>query len=1217
MKKPSIHRKQTHNHTIMRKIFLFAMMVVMTILTAGAQSALPTFTTAGGDTAWYYIQFTSGSACLKDNGTTGGVLVTATKANEDAQKWALVGEQSSFKLYSKAGHGVGYNGSRFTTVAAAQSINLQLVRNGDNWEIKNPAITAARNTMNQWGGTGAGKQLGAWDPGDGNNSLGFVVASAVMPTFSTEDNEVWYFIRFVNSQNTVLDQGAGQLARQAKADPVDGQQWKLVGNKDNFQLVSKLGNYAFIGSSSDGNALQTRTGTPYSGGFSLVETTNTTYAPAWEIHDNNVSTANANLNQWRGTTVGNQIGLWAKGDQNNPLTFVAPGQMTYADYKVTGAETFTPPAKLTLWYNQPATLTGVNDIWMEYALPIGNGQLGASLFGGVAKDEIQFNEKTLWKGTPNDLQGAGSGYGGYKNFGSVMVENLSADFNYSTERNATDYVRYLDIENGIGGVNYKNHDGTNSYQREYLSSTPDQVIAAHYSVSGDSTLHLRFSFTPGGGISASTPVYSNAGGTFGGKLDVVTYAAAFRVIGGEGANITATADGIEVSGTKDVTLLLTGLTDFNVNNAAYTGAYADVPAEAQNRLDKAADKGWEQIRTDHTDHFTNLMGRVHFNLDGASSEVTTQQLINDYNTSAKNQTGTEPQNLFLEQLYFAYGRYLMISSSQGIDVPNNLQGIWANKTNSPWNADIHTNINIQMNYWPAEPTNLSELHLPLLNFIIRCAQQNNWKRVATQRAGVRHGWSCFTETNIFGGMSVFASNYYEANVWYCSHLWQHYLYTLDKDFLLRAFPVMWSAAQFWMERMIQDTGNTAHNIVADGTYVAPNEWSPEQSLSSENGTAHAQQLIYAHLKSVRQAYDILGGETGLTTQEVAQLDNYIAKTDQGLHTEIYTANTSKNGGWTNPRNGVAKGDTILREWKYSTYDEGSNDPGHRHLSHLMALYPLNDITPESPYFNAAVNSLKLRGDAATGWSMGWKTNLWARALDGDHAHIILHNALRHARSYGTDQSAGGVYYNLWDGHAPFQIDGNFGVCSGVAEMLMQSHAGYIHILPALPSVWKKGSITGLKAQGNIEVSIQWDANKPTDITLTSAQSEPIKVRCDNIAYFNVTTDEGIISLSPDANNVFTVPVQAGQPTTITPSDTPTGISTAAKSDDGVTVDVDNGTIKVSGNISIKQITATDTLGQRLGSAYGPTLTLSAPATRIVMLNITTDDGHIYVKKVRM
>ena len=367
-------------------------------------------------------------------------------------------------------------------------------------------------------------------------------------------------------------------------------------------------------------------------------------------------------------------------------------------------------------------------------------------------------------------------------------------------------------------------------------------------------------------------------------------------------------------------------------------------------------------------------------------------------------------------------------------------------------------------------------------------------------------------------MSTWGDNYLVANVWYTSHLWTHYRYTQDKEFLKKAFPVMWSCAEFWFHRLIED------RRVKDGTFVAPNEYSAEQPLQSEDGTAHAQQMISYLFQNLTDAIEILGVEnTGLSQADVEKLALYLEKTDKGLHKEVYT------GSWGATCNGVAKGDTLLREWKYSTYTAG--EKGHRHMSHLMALFPLDQITPESDYFTAAVNALKHRGDAATGWSMGWKVNLWARAQDGDHAHIIIKNALKHSTTYGTDQNQGGIYYNLFDSHAPFQIDGNFGVCSGMAEMLLQSAHGYVNILPALPAVWKNGKVTGMKAIGNFTVDFNWADGKCQKATIVSNAGAELKVRCKigamEIAKAMITVNGAEVKVTVDENGIATVPCEKG------------------------------------------------------------------------------------------
>ena len=837
---------------------------------------------------------------------------------------------------------------------------------------------------------------------------------------------------------------------------------------------------------------------------------------------------------------GNDTGSMFYLYESDPVDF--PDEYVHEITDIKGVDTFEPENPNTLWYKTSAEATGVSYPWMEYALPLGNGELGCMVFGGVAHEELQFNEKTLWSGLANTV-GAGGGNRTFMNFGSLIIANK--DNSIYTE-GVTDYVRYLDIEEGIAGVSFKNANGTKQ-TRKYFSSAPDQVIAGQYKSEGDGKLNLVFSLEPGNSINASKVVYEGNTASFSGAM-TVKYAARLHVVADDAAEITATSAGISVKNATEVTFYLKGATNFNgdmnvLDNYFTEESIEDVDNNVKTAIEAAISKGFDAIETDHVADFTAITKRMTFDLGLKTPTVDTKTLIDSYFPNNGNANSKQNDHLFLEQLYFHYGRYLAISSNRkNIAAPNNLQGIWNDRgTDSPWNSDVHTNINIQMNYWPTEITNLSDLHKPFVNFIIRGAQSAGWKEVG-KRYNNGHGWSVLTETSLYNSMSTWGDNYLVANVWYTSHLWMHYRYTQDKEFLAKAFPVMWDCAKFWFHRLIDDRGfdNTkdeqervrnykpAYSFQPDGTYVAPNEFSAEQhDNQTEDGTAHAQQMIYYLFMNLKEAIDILGGQeaVNLTDEDIATLNDHLAKTDNGLHTEVY------NGSWGNTYNGVNKGDSLLREWKYSPFDI-SGDRGHRHMSHMMALFPLDQITPESRFFEPAVNSLKLRGDAATGWSMGWKVNLWARAQDGDHAHIIIKNALKHSTDYGTNAGAGGIYYNLFDSHAPFQIDGNFGVCSGIAEMLMQSAHGYINILPALPAVWEaKGNVTGMKAMGNFTVDFNWVDGKCQKATIESHAGAPLRVRCKrgamDLAKAMVTVDDVEVKITIDENGIATIPCQKG------------------------------------------------------------------------------------------
>ena len=1064
---------------------------------------------------YYYVQFANGENVLMDNGA-GNDITTAKLKIATNNQWMFIGSQDLFYMKSANGNYVTFDGSLFET-SATEKTALKLVSTGNatypgTYEIKR---VGADKSMNQNGGTAEGVTICEWNAGDNNNPLSILPVVPERPLLSDENEENWYILNYIQSKKFLS--GSETAGHPTLNDPIIAKEnlWKFVGSKDNFQIQNNNGKYlSVVGDSvwmSD---------TKYDAGWKLAETTYGTYAYNWEIHS-----ADALLKKYKlsgnaiaaGTSrIGGMTMVSTSKSSYLPVKILSPEEIkaNYDDFAVAGIEGYTPEHKHTLWYNQPATLTGVSNTWMEYSLPIGNGQFGASLFGGIQYDRIQFNEKTLWSGGPSE-------YGIYENFGNVYVEDMSYEFGYNDANGATDYYRQLDIENATATVSYKSNDKSVSYKREYIASYPDKAVIFRYTASEDGKISLRFTMESGKPGVVATTKYEDGCAMFSGSLQTISYAAHLKVLP-EGGSLKTTDKGVLVENANSVLVVLVGITDFVADQVSHvSGRKAYLTEDAAAHASEVAAQGWDALYGKHVADYTQYYDRVSFEIAGTENVMPTDAMVDAYNA------GTMEDNLMLEQLYFHYGRYLEISSSRGVDLPNNLQGIWNDRSDAPWHSDIHANINVQMNYWPAEPTNLSEMHVPFLNYIINEAAQPEWQNRANI-AGETRGWTCLTENNIFGGISGFAPNYVIANAWYGTHLWQHYRYTLDKEYLAKAFPALLGAAQFWADRM---------ELASDKTYECPNEYSPEHGPGSEDGVAHAQQIVWEVLDNTIKATDILGGvEAGIITQEDYNLiTDRFAKMDKGLATETYT------GDWGATYNGVATGEKIIREWKYSKFT-ASSDKGHRHMSHLMALYPFGQITPTSEFFEPAINSMKLRGDESTGWSMGWKINLWARALMGDRSHAILHKALKHSTSYGTNQYAGGIYYNLYDSHAPFQIDGNFGACSGIAEMMLQSHSDTLQILPALPSAWPTGEYKGLKAVGDFTVDVKWENSKATQIFISNNQGQPLYVNYPGIE--NATVYVGANAVAPEKinDNVYYIPSAAKEQVSIFFGEVPTNIT---------------------------------------------------------------------------
>ncbi len=740
---------------------------------------------------------------------------------------------------------------------------------------------------------------------------------------------------------------------------------------------------------------------------------------------------------------------------------------------------------MRLWYDQPAQL-------FEESLPIGNGKLGALVYGSPDKDILHLNDITFWSGKPVDLSIDSTAYKAlpevrealfredyraadslqhklqghdckdYMPLGTLTMTDLMAG-------ESTRYRRELNLDSALCRDEYQRGDVT--IRRTYFASHPDKVIVIRLTASQPGALnyHLGLSAKVNHSVKASAQQLTMTGNAVGDPEETIHFCTILSVENKDG-NVVRQGNNLVIEGATEATIYI-------VNETSFNGYDKHPVREGAPYLEMAADDAWhlknmtyDSILVRHLADYQTIYQRVKFGLAGAelNHEETTEEMLRNYGNGA-------PQDKYLETLYFQYGRYMLISSSRTPGVPANLQGLWSEKLYAPWHGNYTININLEENYWPCDVANMPEMFNALSTFTQNLSQTGH--RNAQNYYGIGKGWSCGHNSDIWAMSNPVGekeqspkwSNWNMGAAWLMQNIYDHYLYTADKQYLRNtAYPQMKGAAEFALAWLIENPKQPGELITAPST-------SPEAEYKTPDGYEGC--TMYggtADLALIRELFT--------NTIEAAQT----LGVDKALQGELKNALDKLR-----PYTIGHMGD--INEWYYDWDDA---DFLHRHQSHLIGLYPGHQITVDGTpeLAKAAAKSLEIKGDITTGWSTGWRINLWARLHNAQQAYHIYQKLLLYVDPRNTKKQHGGTFPNLFDAHPPFQIDGNFGGTAGVCEMLMQSGNGEIELLPALPEQWADGQIEGLKARGGYTLSFAWKDGQVTSATISGVQNGKVKVK---------------------------------------------------------------------------------------------------------------------------